>query len=113
MHRRQLSKANPPKQTPTGRVFAAADVRITPGVFSPVYAYGINLQPSERVIEEVFKLNAKLAQVVRDTGATFTLDDLDERFQALWQQLQDAVICRRDVPCTPIIAKEQWLILYV
>ena len=51
-----------------------------------MYAYGINLLPAERVAEEVMKLNSQLAQAVRDTGATFTLDELDQRSQALLQQ---------------------------
>ena len=85
------------------------DVRLTPGVSSPVYAYGINLLPAERVAEEVMKLNALLAQEMRETGATFTLDDLDQRFQALLQQLEDTGICSRGEPLPPIITREQWL----
>ncbi len=43
----------------------------------PVYAYGVNLLPAERVAEEVIDLNAPVARQVRETGVTFTLDDLD------------------------------------
>jgi len=71
---------------------------------SPVYAYGINLQPIERVADEVMKLNAQLAADMQETGVTFTPDDLDQRFQALVRHLEDDGICRRDVDC-----KEQWL----
>jgi hypothetical protein len=41
------------------------------------------------------KINTQLAQAVRDTGATFTLADLDLRFQALLRQLEDNGICHR------------------
>ena len=92
---------------PAGQEFTAADVRLM--LSSPVYAYGINLQPAERVAEEVMKLNAQLAQQMRETGVTFTLDDLDQRFQALLQQLEDDGICQHGVDCPPIITKDQWL----
>jgi hypothetical protein len=54
------------------RPFIAADVRLTPSVSSPVYTYGINLQPAERVAEEVMKLNTQLAQDMRETGVTYS-----------------------------------------
>ena len=76
---------------------------------SPVYAYGINLLPSERVAEEVTRLNAQLALEMLETGVTFTLDELDQRFQVLLQQLEDSGICHRGEPLPPIITKEQWL----
>ena len=77
---------------------------------SPVYAYGTcGLQPAERVAEEVMKLNEQLAHGMRDTGATFTLDDLDQRLQTLLKQLEDTGVCRRDMSVPPIIPKEQWL----
>ena len=59
---------------------------------NPVYAYGINLLPAERVAEEGMKLNAQLAQEMRETGVTLTLDDLDQRFQALLRYLENASI---------------------
>jgi hypothetical protein len=49
----------------------------------PVYAFGINLQPAERVAEEVMKLNVRLAQGIRETGVTFTLADLNQRCKTL------------------------------
>ena len=78
-------------------------------LYSPVYAYGINLLPAERVAEEVMRLNTELAQTVRETGVTFTLDDLDQRFQSLLRQLENDGICKRDVDCPPIMTREQWL----
>jgi hypothetical protein len=76
---------------------------------SPVYAYGINLLPAERVAEEVMKLNAQLAQDMRATGAIFTLTDLDQRFQALLQRLENDGVCQRDEDYPPILTKEWWL----
>ena len=107
MRRRPRSNTNPSKQTQSRRPFTAADVRLL--LSSPLYAYGINLLPAERVAEEVTKLNAQLAQEMRETGVTFTLDDLDQRFQALLQQLEDSGVCHRGEPLPPIITKEQWL----
>ena len=74
-----------------------------------MYAYGINLLPAERVADEVMKLKALLAQVVKETGVTFTLADLDQRFLVLLRQLEDDGICHRGESIPPIIPKEQWL----
>ncbi len=59
---------------------------------SPVYAYGINLLPAERVAEEVMTLNVQLAQTVREIGATFTLDDLDQIFHAIASAVVPALL---------------------
>lgn len=76
---------------------------------SPVYAYGINLVPAERVADAVMQLNAQLAQEMRDAGATFTLDELDRRFQSLLQELEVTGQCTRAEDHPPIIPKDQWL----
>ena len=107
MRRKPPSKITPRKQSSPGQPFTAADVRLM--LSSPVYAYGINLQPVERAAHEVMKLNTQLAQTVRETGVTFTLDDLDQRFQALLRHLEEDGVCQRGVDCPPIITKEQWL----
>jgi hypothetical protein len=60
----------------------------------PVYAFGINLQPAERVAEEVMKLNVRLAQGIRETGVTFTLADLNQRCKTLLHQVEETGICR-------------------
>jgi hypothetical protein len=60
MQQKPRSKANPRQQASTGRPFTAADVRLMRS--SPIYAYGINLQPAEHVVEEVMMLNTKWAQ---------------------------------------------------
>jgi len=99
--------ANPRQQAPLGRAFTAADVRLV--LSSPVYAYGINLLPAERVAEEVMRFNTQFAQNVRDSDATFTLDDLDQRFQALMQQLENDGVCQRGESQPPIITRGLWL----
>ena len=66
------------KRTPSQRSFTAGDVRFI--LSSPAYAYGVNLLPAERVAEAVMELNAQLAQEMRDTGAQFTVEELDGRF---------------------------------
>lgn len=96
MRHRPRSKSYPRQQTPTGRAFTATDARFL--LSSPVYAYSINLLPVERVAEEVMKLNVQLAQEMRETGVTFTLGNLDLRFQTLLQQLKDNGICHRGEP---------------
>ncbi|MCL4504453.1 MAG: hypothetical protein M1140_00290 [Chloroflexi bacterium] len=55
----------------------------------------MKVQPAERVAEEITKLNAQLAQTVRDPGAIFTLEERDQQFQALRQQLEDDGVCGR------------------
>ena len=107
MRRNTRPRANPRQQAPPGQPFTAADVRRL--LSDPAYAYGVNLLPAERVADEVMKLNAQLAREVRETGATFTLDDLDQRFQALLKQLEDSGVCRRGEDLPPIVTKEQWL----
>jgi hypothetical protein len=96
MRRRPRSKANPRKQATARRAFTAADVRLM--LSNPVYAYGtFGLQPAERVAEEVMRFNAQLAHAVREIGVTFTVADLDQRFQALLQHLEDAGTYQRDI----------------
>jgi hypothetical protein len=97
------------EQAPAVLLFTAVDVRLTPGVSSPVYAYVINLLPTERVAEEVMRLNTQLAQVMRETGAAYTLTDLDQRFTALLSQLETDGTCQRGEDYPPIITVEQWL----
>lgn len=55
------------------------------------------------------QLNARLAQEMRETGVTLTLDNLDQRIQTLLHRLEDTGVCRRGEPLPPIITKEQWL----
>jgi hypothetical protein len=74
---------------------------------SQVYAYGTNLLPTDLVAEEVMKLNGQLAQVMRETGVTYNVDDLDQHFQALLRHLKNSSICRRSESFPPIISKEQ------
>src|SRR5512142_1045928 len=103
----QKPRSTPNSQQSSGRPFTAMDVRLM--LSSPVYAYGINLLPAERVAEEVMKLNTQLAQQVRKTGATFTLDDLDQRVQAMRHRLEDYGVCCRGEAGPPISTLEKWL----
>jgi hypothetical protein len=54
-------------------------------------------------------LNAHLARKIGETGVTLILDNLDQRFQALLQRLENDGVCQRGEDCPPIITKEQWL----
>ncbi len=81
MRRRPGSNAHPRNGAPARQPFTAADVRRM--LSDPAYAYGIYLLPAERVAEEVMRLNEHLAREVRETGATFTLDPLEQRLQEL------------------------------
>ena len=76
---------------------------------SPVCAYGINLVPAKRVAEEVMKLNTQLAKQMPEAGITFIVNDLDQRFQALLQRLENDGVCQRGEDYPPIITKEQRL----
>lgn len=95
------------EQRDPDRKFSADEVRRM--LSSPVYAYGINLVPAERVAAAVMRLNMQLAQEMRDTGTAFTLDELDRRYQALLHELEASGRCMRAEDHPPIIAKEVWL----
>jgi hypothetical protein len=76
--------------TPSSYVWTtvpAVDVRLM--LSSPMYVYGTyGLLPAERVAEEVMKLNAQIAQEIRDSGVTYSLADLDQQLQAILQKLE-------------------------
>jgi hypothetical protein len=63
----------------------------------------------EHYAELVMRLNKQLAQEMQDTSVTFTLNDLDQRFQALLQRLESDSTCRRGEDYPPVDTKEQWL----
>jgi hypothetical protein len=73
---------------------------------SPVYTYGINLLPTERVAGEVMKLNVQLALAMQVTGVTYSLNDIDQCFQALLRQLENYGICKRGESLLPIFTKD-------
>jgi hypothetical protein len=87
--------------------FTAGDVRLI--LSSPVYAYGINLLPAERVADAVMQTNRQLAREVRDTGESFSLEELDRRFLALFSELEASGTCTRGEDLPPIVPKTQWL----
>ena len=94
MRKRQRSRAP----------FTADDVRLM--LSSPVYGYGINLQPAERAAEAVIQLNTRLAQEMRDTGNTFSSEELDQRFQILFNELETSGTCTREADSPPIVTKK-------
>jgi len=94
------------RQEPAKKI-TAEDVRQT--LSNPLYGYGINLVPMERVVEAVMQLNTKLAQQMRDSSKTFTLDELDQRFQALFKQFEESGTCVREVDTPPSVSKDIWL----
>jgi hypothetical protein len=51
------------------------------------------------------KLNAQFAHEMRMSSATFTLDDLGQRFQTLPKQLEDSGAYRRGEDVPPILTK--------
>ena len=94
------------KQQPREK-FTAEDVRFV--LSSPVYTYGINLQPAERVADAVMRLNEHLAQEMQNTGIALSLDALDIRYQALLQELETSGLYTREEDLPPIVPKDQWL----
>jgi hypothetical protein len=93
-------------QGPSGK-FTANDVRIM--LSSPVYAYGINLLPADKVAEAVMQLNTELAQTMRQTGKRYTLDELDQEFQALLQALEASDGYTRGSDHPPLVPREMRL----
>jgi hypothetical protein len=95
------------KSRPSRAPFTSDDVRLM--LSSPVYGYGVNLQPAERAAEAVMQLNTQLAQEMYDTGTVFSLEELDQRFQILFNELETSGTCTRQADSPPIVTKEQWL----
>ena len=82
----------------------ADNVRIM--LSSPVYAYGINLLPTERVANAVMNLNLNLAQEMRESRKSFTLQELDERFRLLLHELETTEGYTRGEDHPPIVSKK-------
>jgi hypothetical protein len=76
---------------------------------NPVYGYGIVLQPVDRVPAEIQKFEAQLADDQNKRGFGFTLQELDERFQAFFTSLIESGSFTRGNDAQPIIDKETWL----
>ena len=95
------------KRQQPNRKLTAVDVRQM--LSNPLYGYGINLVPSERVAEAVMQLNTKLAHEMHDSGATFTLNQLDQHFQALFLELEKSGTCTREEDYPSLVSKDLWL----
>ncbi len=102
-------KKRKPHATPSSRSrpFTERDVRDM--LANPIYGYGIVLEPFETVIQRVEELQLHLAAERLARGAPFTPEELDERFQALFQQLVNDGTCVRGTDAPAIVGKEMWL----
>jgi recombinase len=76
---------------------------------NPVYGYGIVLEPTEVVSKQVQQLERALAREHNERGKSFSVTELDQRFQALFRQLVEEGLCRREPDAQPLITKEEWL----
>lgn len=76
---------------------------------SSIYDYALNLQPSETVVKHIMNLNRQLAAESRKHGREISLEELDQRFQALFTNLLEAGICKRGPDAPPLLSKEQFL----
>ncbi len=105
--RSKKSRSDPsvPRQGP-GR-FTPEQVRDM--LTNPIYGYGLNLQPSEKASEQVLALDRQIAEEVRRSGRAPLVDELDQRFQRLFQQLIDEGTCIRGPDAEALIGKEKWL----
>lgn len=87
--------------------FTPEQVRDT--LTNPIYAYGLNLQPYEKASEQVLALDRQIAEEVRRSGRAPSVDELDQRFQRLFQQLIDESTCVRGPDAEALLSKEKWL----
>jgi len=76
---------------------------------NPVYGYGINFEPVERVTQAVMQLNQTLARQMQLSNTAPTLAELDQHFQALFQTLEESGRCTRTSECPPIVSRDVWL----
>ncbi len=76
---------------------------------NPIYGYGIVLEPAGVVTAQVQRLESALAQEQKERGKPFSLEELDQRFQALFRQLVEDGSCRREPDAPPLIKREEWL----
>ncbi len=99
---------NPARPRPLkGEPMSANDVRDI--LNNPVYGYGIVLEPFDVAIAQVAALNRQLADEQRERGREFSLQELDQRFQKLFERLVNEGICKRGPDAPPIVTKEEWL----
>jgi len=101
--RRSSSHAHP---TPP-RGWTARDVRTL--LTNPMYGYGIVLEPADRVPAAVQQFEQQLADEQNARGFGFTLQELDERFQAFFASLVARGTFTRSADVPPIVDKETWL----
>ncbi len=76
---------------------------------NPIYGYGINLVPYDTVVEHVQRLHSELAQEQAERGRPFNLEELDQRFRALFTWLEAEGFCQRGPEAPTIVSLDQWL----
>ncbi len=76
---------------------------------NPIYGYGVVLLPADQVPLAIQQFEEQLANEQSKRGFAFTLQELDERFQAHFKSLVESgsFALGRDAP--PLIDKETWL----
>lgn len=80
----------------------------------PVYAWGIVLEPVETLIEQTSGFIERLARETYERGAEFSLEEMEERFLAFFDQLVQAGILTRLPDAPPemgrrILGPRRWL----
>ncbi len=76
---------------------------------NPMYGYGTVFEPLEVVIHRIQELQLHLAAERLARPQPFTLEELDERFHALFRDLEQSGVCTRSPDVQPIVPKVQWL----
>lgn len=76
---------------------------------NPTYGYGIVLQPAHLVPAEIQKFDEQLADEQNKRGFGFTLQELDERFQAYFASLVESGAFTRGKDAPPLVDKNTWL----
>lgn len=76
---------------------------------NPIYGYGIVLEPRERVSATIQQFEEQLAVEQDQRGFAFTVQELDQRFQAFFVALVNSGSFTRGTDAPPLIPKETWL----
>lgn len=92
---------------PQPRPWSANQVRDL--LTNPMYGYGIVLEPTGQVPAAIQLFEQQLADEQNKRGFGFTLQELDQRFQAFFTSLVESGSFTRGNDTQPIIDKETWL----
>ena len=105
--RRMPKRATRRSQPSKGRPWTASDVRNL--LTNPMHGYGIVLEPIELVPAAVQHFEEQLADEQSQRGFGFTLQELDQRFQAFFTSLVESGSFKRGQDFPPSVPKETWL----